>query len=138
MRGSGSMIEAIGEGVVSRSINDSLADDVLAVAFRSPNITPAIAANIVAFASKQIGLPYTVAGALLSIYPIKCRIVGPRPGQFFCSQLVIESYKQGGLRLTPAPAQCVTPQNVADIGTNDLTYVGHLKGNASWFPIISP
>jgi cell wall-associated NlpC family hydrolase len=136
--GSGSVVEAIGQGVVSRSTTDSLSDDALAVAFRSPKMTLAIAANIIAFASKQIGLPYTVVGALLSIDQIKCRIVGPRPGKFFCSQLVIESYRQGGLPLTTAPAQCVTPQDVVDIATNDLTYVGHLKGNASWFPIISP
>ena len=136
--GSGSMIEAIGKGVVSRSIDDSLADDVLAVAYRSPKMTAAIAAKIVAFASKQIGKSYTTLGAFLSIDQIKCRLVGPRPGSFFCSQLVIESYKQGGLPLTTSPAQCVSPDDIVEIAITDLTYVGHLKGNTSWFPVISP
>ena len=53
--GSGSVIEAIGQGVVSRSIYDSLADDALAVAYRHPAVTSSIAAAIVAFASSHIG-----------------------------------------------------------------------------------
>jgi cell wall-associated NlpC family hydrolase len=136
--GSGSVIEAIGAGVVSRAIDASLADDVLAVAYRSPKMTAAIAAKIVAFASKQIGTAYSVAGAVMSSDPLACRIAGPRPSTFFCSQLVIEAYRVGGLPLTTSPAQCVTPQDVVDIATRDLTYVGHLKGNTSWFPMISP
>jgi cell wall-associated NlpC family hydrolase len=136
--GSGSVIEAIGQGVVSRSTADSVADDALAVAYRSPRMTPAIAANILAFASKQIGLPYSVGGALLANGSLCGFIGGPKPGKFFCSQLVIMSYAQGGLPLTTATASCVTPQDLVDIATNELTYVGHLKGNTSWLPIFSP
>jgi cell wall-associated NlpC family hydrolase len=136
--GSGSVIEAIGQGVVSRSIYDSLADDALAVAYRHPAVTSSIAAAIVAFASSHIGDSYSVKGAAAAADPILCRIVGTKPAAFFCTQLVIEAYRQGGMPLTSLPAQCVTPQGVAEIAFERLVYVGHLKGNASWFPTISP
>jgi uncharacterized protein YycO len=136
--GSGTVIEAIGAGVVSRSIYDSLADDALAVAYRHPAVTPSIAAAIVAYASSHINDAYSVKGAIAAADPILCRIVGTKPAAFFCSQLVIESYKQGGMPLTSLPAQCVTPDGVAEIAFERLVYIGHLKGNAAWFPVISP
>ena len=40
--------------------------------------------------------------------------------------------------LTTLPAQCVTPEGVAEIAFEKLVYVGHLKGNAAWLPVISP
>jgi uncharacterized protein YycO len=136
--GSGSVIEAIGPGVVSRSIHDSLADDALAVAYRHPSVTTSIASAIVGFGSSHVGDAYSVTGAAAAADPILCRIVGTRPAAFFCSQLVIEAYKRGGKALTTLPAQCVTPEGVAEIAFERLVYVGHLKGNAAWSPIISP
>ena len=67
--GSGSVIEAIGPGVVSRSISDSLADDALAVAYRHPAVKPPIAAAIVAYASSHIGDSYSVKGAAAAANP---------------------------------------------------------------------
>jgi hypothetical protein len=40
--------------------------------------------------------------------------------------------------LTTLPSQCVTPEGVAEIAFEKLVYVGHLKGNATWLPVISP
>jgi cell wall-associated NlpC family hydrolase len=136
--GSGEVVEAIGKGVVSHAIDEALEEDVLAVAYRSPDLPSSIARAIIAYAGKQVGTPYSVAGALLSSDKIACRVVGPRPGTFYCSQLVIESYAKGGRPLTTAPAQCVTPDDVVTIATHKLKYVGHLKGNTAWFPTISP
>jgi len=136
--GSGSVIEAIGQGVVSRSLEDALADDALAVAYRSPDLPSSVANAIIKYAAAQIGTPYSIAGAVLSSDPIACRLAGPRPASFFCSQLVIRAYEQGGRPLTSIPAQCVTPDELATIATRALRYVGHLKGNTAWFPTLSP
>jgi cell wall-associated NlpC family hydrolase len=136
--GSGSVIEAIGQGVVSRSVDLALADDVLAVAYRSPDMTPEIADRIVLFASSKIGAPYSIRGALMSTDKVMCRIVGSKPATFFCSQLVMEAYKQGGRPLSSSPSQCVTPDDLVTIARNKLAYVGHLLGNPSWFPVIAP
>jgi uncharacterized protein YycO len=136
--GSGTVIEAIGQGVVSRSITDSLQDDVLAVAYRSPNMTKKISTAIIGFASKQLGKTYDLRGAIYSDDIVLCLISGPRPSAFFCSELVVEAYKQGGLPLTVLPSQCITPGDLANIAIQRLVYAGHLKGNTSWFPILSP
>ena len=136
--GSGEVIEAIGKGVTDRTIDESLEEDVLAVAYRSPDLPPALALAIIKFASLQLGTPYSVAGALLSSRKIACRIAGPRPSSFFCSQLVIESYAKGGRALTALPSQCATPDDIVEIAAHKLRYVGHLKGNAAWFPVLSP
>jgi uncharacterized protein YycO len=141
--GSGSVVEAIKQGVVIRSIDDSLADDVLAVVYRSPDMTPRISAAIIKFASDiaKRGAQYDFRGALAlgsSYKLILCQIMDAKPTAFFCSELVIEAYKQGGLPLTILPSQCYTPDDVARIGIQRLIYAGHLKGNTSWFPVISP
>jgi cell wall-associated NlpC family hydrolase len=136
--GSGSVIEAIGQGVVSRSIDDSVAGDALAVAYRSPDMTPNIADSIIEYASEQIGDPYDLAGAMASASLILCLIGGARPAAFFCSELIMDAYQQGGLPLGILPPQCYTPDDIAQIGVQRLIYAGHLKGNTSWFPVLSP
>jgi cell wall-associated NlpC family hydrolase len=136
--GSGSVIEAIGQGVVSRSLDNSLADDRLAVVYRHPDMTPKISDSVIAFASKQLGKGYDLKGAIAADNLILCSLRGAQPTAFFCSQLVIEAYKQAGLPLGTLPSQCYTPDDVAKIGAQRLVYAGHLKGNTSWFPVISP
>jgi len=74
----------------------------------------------------------------LSTDKILCRVLGPRPASFFCSQLVFEVYRRGGLPLTTAPSQCVTPADAAIIAQSQLTYVGHLLGDPAWLPVVSP
>ena len=136
--GADQVVEAIGTGVVMRSLTDAVAGDTLAVAYRHPDMTDAIAGRIGAYAMAQVGKPYSVAGALLSVDKILCQVMGPRPGSFFCSQMVFDSYKAGGLPLSTLPPQCITPGDAVVIANQRLIYVGHLKGNTSWFPILSP
>ncbi len=136
--GGGQVIEAIGEGVVRRQLQLALADDVLAVAYRSPAMNPAIAQSIISYASSQIGLSYATVGAVASADQVLCRLVGPRPASFFCSQLIFEAYRRGGLHLSSAPPQCISPQDAVVIAQHQLTYVGHLLGNPAWFPVVSP
>ena len=124
--GNSEVIEAIGQGVVDRAIDDSLEDDVLAVVYRSPDLPGSMASAIVQYAAGKVGTPYSVAGALLSSDKIACRVAGPRPGSFFCSQLVIDSYANGGRPLTGVPAQCVTPNDVVTIAAHNTPVPGAL------------
>jgi cell wall-associated NlpC family hydrolase len=136
--GDGDVIEAIGKGVVRQTITTALADDKLAVAYRVPNLSAAIAAKIIAYAYSKRGTPYSKAGAVLSSRWILCRVLGPRPNSFFCSQFVIEAFDRGGRQLTDTPAQCVTPEDVVTIAQGKLIYVGHLLGSTAWFPVVAP
>lgn len=136
--GEGFVLEAIGTGVVRRKLSLSLADDKLAVAYRAPNLPDETAKAIIHYAESKVGTRYSVAGAVLSSSPILCRVLGPRPTSFFCSQFVITAYANGGRSLTDVPAQCVNPDDVVTIAKSSLIYVGHLLGNPAWFPRISP
>lgn len=127
------VIEAIGSGVTIRTLAAALADDTLAVAYRNPSMTPSIAAHIVASAGRFLGRSYSVAGAAASTDAILCRV--NQSDSFFCSQLVLEAYRLGGLPLSTSPSQCVTPGDVVYIARHSLQYVGHLKGQLVRFPI---
>ncbi|WP_298165715.1 hypothetical protein [Novosphingobium sp.] len=135
---SSEVVEAIGEGVVRRSIDAAVEHGSLAVAYRVPNLDIGTASKVVNWAVSRVGTRYSEKGALVSADKLLCRVVGPQPGGFFCSQLVIEAFKQAGVNLTELPSQCVTPGDVSKIAIERLKYVGHLKGDPAWFPIISP
>jgi hypothetical protein len=56
--------------------------------------------------------------------------------QFFCSQFVLEAYRQAGLPLTDAAPRWLTPRDILHMREGDvssikvrqtLVYVGHLK-----------
>lgn len=133
------VVEAVmDKGVVRNSLTDALSDDVLAVVFRHPKMTAGIAARISAWATSQVGKAYSASGAVASGMGIACRVRGSGDGTFFCSQFVFEAFKQGGLPLSSMPAQCVNPGEAVDILEKDLNYVGHLKGDPAWLPIIAP
>lgn len=134
--GMGMMIESLGHGVEVHPIATALADDTLAVAYRMPGLDDAKRRRVVEWALRQRGVPYSVAGALISADKILCRVVGPRPGAFFCSQLVFEAYRQAGVPLTTLPSECITPADAAAIAQHHLAYVGHLKGSLTRFPVI--
>ncbi len=136
--GGGDVIEAIGTGVTKHALTQALQDDVLAVAYRAPGMTAVIADRIIKYASSNVGRPYSLKGAVLSQSWILCRLIGPNPATFFCSQLVLEAFKQGGLPLTTTPSQCMAPSDVANIAQSQLIYVGHLLGDPAWLPVIDP
>lgn len=137
--GNGEIVEAIGEkGVVRRSLISAIADAALAVAYRSPDVREQSAGRITQYALSQVGASYSVAGAIMSTRMILCRLSGPLKSGFFCSQLVFEAYRQGGVPLSDAPSQCIAPNDAVSIAERRLTYVGHLKGTPAWFPVLSP
>jgi len=136
--GAGMVIEALGHGVVAHPTATALSDDSLAVVYRAPNLTDTQRRLAVEWALRQVGTPYSVSGAVLSTDKILCRVTGPRPGGFFCSQLVFEAFVQAGAPLSSLPSQCVTPADAVTIAAHSLTYVGHLKGSLTRWPVLSP
>jgi hypothetical protein len=61
--------------------------------------------------------------------------------QFFCSQFVLEAYRQAGLPLTDAAPRWLSPRDILHMREGgvpsvkvrqSLAYVGHLKYTAPW------
>ena len=62
-----------------------------------------------------------------------------RSDRFFCSQFVLEAYRQAGLPITDADPRWVSPADLLHMregdvpsiaATQPLRYIGHLKYNA--------
>lgn len=148
--GDGAVIEAIGEGVVHRPLNEALAESTLAVAFRFPGLTQDQQWAIREFAGLQVGKPYNKWGIirqarfqldrrLCEVYEEpkreQCTTIarvidlGVADNQtFFCSQLVLAAYEAANVSLTPTPPNWSAPSDIAELRfSNKLCYVGHLR-----------
>lgn len=155
------IIEAVGSGVRTRSTAEFVADEATIVAFRHPDLTPAHAAAMRSFAHAQEGKKYNTTGIVLQapftlqrkvcelpLVPGAVRdacirgiaavqLGAARNDRFFCSQLVLETYRAGNLPLTDASALLISPADLLHMREGDvpsvqikqaLQYVGHLKG----------
>ncbi len=63
--GDGDLIEAVGEGVRRRSLEESLLEESVVVAFRRPDLQAEQARKIAEFADAQVGKKYNHLGVLL-------------------------------------------------------------------------
>ena len=140
--GDGKVIESVGSGVRETTLDAAIADAILAVAYRHPQLDAARAAAVVAHARSRIGNPYNIAGVAFIGYrmlnPLPAAVIeavgrrlGVEPGQagaVYCSELVLECFERAGVPLTVGarPAQS-TPDQVAQFARSSLGYVGHLK-----------
>src|SRR3954452_8692795 len=142
--GGAEVIEAVGEGVLWRSLADALRDGTLAVAYRRKSMTPAAVDPILRFAADQVGKKYDYGGVAtggtassgLAQCVIAFGIVGcglARRGtfsssdKFYCSQLVLEAFKRAHLPLTNGRPQVSNPGQIPEAySTGLLLYVGHL------------
>ncbi len=145
--GHGDVIEAIGDGVVKRSLAAAIADASLAVAFRHVRMTKSTATAVIKFAEKQVGRGYDVTGIvgqagyqldrwfLCTVRQVRncedraahANLWMSNSGRFFCSELVAESYRQAGVPLISGRSDSVSPQAIVDVTTTgELSYVGHL------------
>jgi hypothetical protein len=142
--GKGQIIEAVGEGIRQRSVQDFILDEATIVAFRHPKLDGVQAALIQKFAEKHVGTKYNTAGIVLQapftlerklcelpILPSAVRDacirgvaaiqLGPVPNdQFFCSQFVLEAYKAAGLPLTDADPRLVSPGDLLHMRQGDV------------------
>ncbi len=145
--GAGQVVEAVGEGVVYRSLTDALAHSFVGVAFRHPSITRDQALQVRDYVGQRIGASYDydliVAHARYQLGKMVCdqlpeaqydrcmSLVGPvdigrgKDGRFICSSLVAEAFDAAGLPLLHIPARSVNPADIA-LSTN-LVYLGHVK-----------
>ena len=149
--GNGRVIEAIEEGVIIRSLDTSLADDSLAVAYRHRDMTPVKAQAVIAFAEDHArkktpfdnwGLIQVAPGQLaraicnqkegaeretcLANAPA-LRVGTNDDGAFFCSELVLEAFQHADLALTDTEPSWSSPGQIVELHHNGLfDYVGHL------------
>ena len=137
------VVEAICEGVVLRDLDLSPRDDRLAGAYRVPELTQEQALRVRDFVGMNLGKPYWVglaAGAGLSygvrnskvlrvVVCLKVNICSDKnQDSFFCSQLVLEAFKNAGVPLVSIPSSHVAPADIPDLwAKKPLLYVGHLK-----------
>ena len=139
------VIEAIGSGVVRRPLSEALHDSYLAVAYRHQNMNPIHARLIIRYANEQLSKPYDTPGAILGgggrASPILCVVLlgtaacgAARAGtfssndRFFCSELVIEAYRQANMPIITGRSDTSNPNNIVEAySVGRLQYVGHLK-----------
>ncbi|MEA2588906.1 MAG: hypothetical protein QOH66_1833, partial [Actinomycetota bacterium] len=152
--GGSQVVEAVGDGVVLRSLAESLADDTLAVAFRYPGITHDQQLMVRDFAGTQLGRAYNYVGivrqALFQIESSNCDALPGELGQtcrrwvgrvvlgpgnsdtFFCSQLILAAYANALIPLTSTPPSWTSPGDIVGLELSArLGYVGHLKAPAA-------
>ncbi len=152
--------EAVGAGIRRRSIADLLAEEVTIVAFRHPSISDEHVSKMNSFVAKHLGQKYNFTGIILqSPFVIERRVCElplvpslvrdfcirglaviqlglGRSDQFFCSQFILEAYRQAGLALTSADPRLISPADLLHMREGDvpsvrinqaLQYVGHMK-----------
>jgi uncharacterized protein YycO len=143
--GNGQVVEAVGEGVLFRSLGASLKDHYLAVAYRVRGMTPAIAYKIVQGAFKWRGRKYDTVGAasagsraplggavcvmVFGIAPCVAAQGGAfkSSDKFYCSQLVLEAYRLAGASFIQQNPNTSYPQDIVTAYSHGrLLYVGHL------------
>ncbi len=150
--GNGMVIEAVPDGVLERSLETSLMDDTVAVAYRHVNMTPENAQRVTDFLRKAREskakfdywslvrvAPYQIINNFCSSLPAdaqeRCRQQARnfRTGtdmnnEFYCSELVFKALKAAGLSISDVEPSWSSPQDVVRLNHNGtLLYVGHLK-----------
>lgn len=161
--GDGQVVEAVGEGVRQRSLEEVLAEESVVVAFRHPGVDEQSAARLRSFALGKVGTRYSHVGVMLHApFALQRRLcelplvpsgvrdfcvrgvatiqLGASSNErFFCSQLVMEAYRQAGLPITTADPRWVSPADILHMREGDvpsisvvqpLVYLGHLKYTA--------
>ena len=124
----------ISTGVTVRSLEDSLADASVAAAFRFPRISSDKQQALSDWSVAQIGGKYAGYG---SISEMRVTFLGqthrlvnlgsPSKG-FYCSEFVIDAYKEAGLQLTTTPPSFASPNDLVPLTWfGELECVGHLK-----------
>jgi uncharacterized protein YycO len=165
--GQGEIVEAVGEGVRRRSLHEALEEDAVAVAFRFPELQLDQMQRISEFADAQIGKKYNHLGVVLQapfalekkicelpvlpatvrdlcirgVASIQLGVVSEKT--FFCSQFLIEAYRNAGIPMTDADPRWISPADIMHMREGDvpsmrarqtLAYVGHLKFRAPLAP----
>ncbi len=158
--GNGQVVEAVGSGVRVRTVRKLLEEESLALALRYPDLSPLQADSVRAVALEKVGRSFNYVGVAmhvpftfnrklceLPIIPAAVRDACIRSvggvhhlvtskRALFCSQLVLQSYRQAGVPITDADPRLISPADILHMREGDvssvsvnrpLQFVGHLK-----------
>lgn len=158
--GNGEVVEAVGSGVRVRTLLKLLEEESLALALRYPDLTPVQAQTVRAVALQKVGrrfnfvgvamhIPFTVNRRLCELPLVPAAIrdtcirgvggvhhLATSRWALFCSQLVLQSYRQAGVPITDADPRLISPADILHMREGDvpsvkikrpLRFVGHLK-----------
>lgn len=161
--GDGEVAEAVGSGVKLISVEEAIDESNNIVAFRVPNFSPAQAKTLRQFALQHQGEKYNFKGIVMFMPFMLTRHLCELPmgnrqlrnncltalasvqlgeplstqnGRFFCSEFVLEGYRQAGVTLFEGAANWYSPADLLHIREGDASswntqqsvqYVGHLK-----------
>jgi uncharacterized protein YycO len=133
------VVEAIGSGVVLRSLEEAIRDAILAVAYRHPDLNSVETLKVRNFVGLQLDKRYNYAGIVQHAARRGCILAGPiaciaadrvqiKRDEFFCSELVFAAYKSIGKALSDTEPGRSDPGNIPTLFLKKaLDYIGHLK-----------
>ena len=157
--GEGVVVEAVRPEVHVRRIEDVVAEERLVLVLRHPDLTPEQAKAVSDYALQKTGTGFNFLGVTLHV-PLAlsrraCELpLVPSPirdacirsfgviqyaaagERLFCSQLVLEAYRQAELPITAAGPRLISPADILHMREGDvssvkvhkpLQFVGHLK-----------
>lgn len=145
--GDGEVVEAVMPRVRVRRLDELLAEESVALAFRHPDLDSEQAQKIRAYALQQVGSGFNYLGISLHVpfglirkvceLPLvpsavrdACiRTVGSvfhvatSKEQLFCSQLVLQAYRHAGIPITSADPRLITPADILHMREGDVSSV---------------
>lgn len=158
--GNGQVVEAVGSGVRVRTLAKLMEEEAVAVALRYPELSAEQAKGVRSVAMEKVGRSFNYVGVALHVpFSINRRLcelpmipslvrdacvrgiggihhlVTSRRA-LFCSQLVLQSYRQAGVPITDADPRLISPADILHMREGDvpsvrvhrpLKFVGHLK-----------
>lgn len=158
--GNGQVVEAVGSGVRVRTLEELMEEEGVALALRHPELSAEQAQVVRSAALEKVGrrfnyvgvalhLPFSINRRLceLPLVPTVVRDACVRgvgaihhlvtsSRALFCSQLVLQSYRQAGVPITDADPRLISPADILHMREGDvpsvrvnrpLQFVGHLK-----------
>lgn len=158
--GRGQVVEAVGSGVRVRTLRALLEEESIALALRYPDLSELQAQSVRSVALEKVGrnfnyvgvamhVPFTINRRLceLPLLPVAARDLclqsmggvlhlATSRRALFCSQLVLQSYRQAGVPLTDADPRLISPADILHMREGDvpsvrvkrpLRFLGHLK-----------
>lgn len=156
----GKVVEAVGSGVRVRLLDELVAEETVALVLRYPELSAEQARNISDYALKKAGTGFNFLGVTLHMpFSVKRRVcelplvpsavrdaclrsigvihyLAVSESQLFCSQLVLQAYRNAGVPITDADPRLISPADILHMREGDvpsvrihkqLRYVGHLK-----------
>lgn len=164
--GNGQVVEAVGSGVRVRTLRKLLEEESIALALRYPELSAEQAQSVRSVALQKVGrnfnyvgvamhVPFTLNRRVCELMPTAIRDLCLRgvggvhhlvtsKQALFCSQLVLQSYRQAGVPLTDADPRLISPADILHMREGDvpsvkvrrpLQYVGHLKYEVAVAPL---